>query len=79
MPSQALELKLISKQHMSRFNTYAFLMMMMMMKMMLEAFRLISTDRVHIFVHVLSNPFLAELEIQAFSILLYTLITSETF
>lgn len=78
MPSQALELKLISKQHMSRFNTYAFLMMMMM-KMMLEAFRLISTDRVHIFVHVLSNPFLAELEIQAFSILLYTLITSETF
>lgn len=71
MPSQALELKLISKQHMSRFNTYAFLMMMMM-KMMLEAFRLISTDRVHIFVHVLSNPFLAELEIQAFSILLYT-------
>lgn len=69
MPSQALELKLISKQHMSRFNTYAFLMMM---KMMLEAFRLISTDRVHIFVHVLSNPFLAELEIQAFSILLYT-------
>lgn len=75
MPSQALELKLISKQHMSRFNTYAFLMM----KMMLEAFRLISTDRVHIFVHVLSNPFLAELEIQAFSILLYTLITSETF
>lgn len=78
MPSQALELKLISKQHMSRFNTYAFLMMMMM-KMMLEAFRPISTDRVHIFVHVLSNPFLAELEIQAFSILLYTLITSETF